>query len=74
MVEELFEYKEANINDWLEMAYFDCKLKKQIGFHKVGEYIPSIHINFSEGTIMLYTKIGDDESYPEIHSFSLQIQ
>lgn len=74
MINELFEYKESDILDWMYMAYYDCKLKKQIGFHKVGELIPSIHVNFIEGIIELYTKVGDDTSYPETHSLSLQIQ
>lgn len=74
MVEELFEYKEVQIVDWMCLSYIDCELRKQIGFHKVGEVFPSISIDFTEGILQLYTTVGDDENYPETYSLSLQIQ
>lgn len=64
MVEDLFNYKEREIDGFLFMKYYGCVLKKPIKFHKTGEAIKRIDVDYNEGIMYLFLDNEYIESCP----------
>lgn len=59
MEREFFTWQGWDPLDTASLAFYDCKLVKDIGTHKVGEQFKVIEVDFQRGKLSLLSQNGD---------------